>query len=95
MGLSYPVENESVLARAVRKAWKVSGRLRYDFARPEGKPAWMRWRTFLRREEEAEAAERAIAMYEGRFEELLRKVDAMPVLRARRGSKSRAFRAES
>jgi len=84
MGLSYPVENESVLARAVRKAWKVSGRLRYDFARPEGKPKWMRWPTFWRLAAKAEAAEEVVARFEGSFDVLLEKIEAMPLKRARR-----------
>ena len=62
----------------MRKARKVSRRLSYDFDRPEGKPAWMRRPTFYRLEDEVEAAEDVIAAYEGSFEAMLRKVDAMP-----------------
>jgi len=87
MGLSYPSENESTAARAARRAWRAIQQAAFDVNRKHGKPKWMRWPTFWRRAAKAEAAEEVVARFEGRFDALLKKADAIPVPVRRRRSR--------
>jgi len=84
MGLIYPSENESTAARAARRAWRAIQQAAFDVNRKHGKPKWMRWPTFWRLAAKAEAAEEVVARFEGSFDVLLEKIEAMPLKRARR-----------
>ena len=62
LGMVHSVENESKLERAMRRNNKAIKRQCYDSTRPEGKPLWLRWPTWMRLSEEV--AESIMARFE-------------------------------
>ena len=72
LGLSWPVENESRADRAERAAMKIMKRAKMDSSRKGYKPKWMRWPTFRKQEEAAEAAGEVIAEHHDRLLGLIR-----------------------
>lgn len=63
-GARYRTQAESPACRAYRAAMKAFRRWKFDTSRPGGKPKWVRWPTFEKREADALAAAPAIERFE-------------------------------
>lgn len=74
--LAYPVEREGRLDRAERRARKIISRGQYDWNRKDFKPKWMRWATYRRQEDAAEAAVEHIDVRHDYLVGMLRAADA-------------------
>lgn len=75
LGMVHPVENEGKLERAMRRSNKAFNRQSYDVTRPQGKPLWMRWRTWRRLSDHATESARARFKYYEKLTGLLEHFD--------------------
>ena len=86
--LAWPVERENREDRRHRKANKVISRSKMDSSRKYGKPRWMRWPTFRKQEEAAEAAGEVIAERHDRLIDRIEAIDAWTPKRRGRPAKA-------
>ncbi len=72
----YRSHSEAPGLRAVRRARRIFMRPKVDYSRPGSKPRWMRWKTFERLEQAAEAVWPTILRDEMATYDLLARIDA-------------------